>query len=123
MTDQMDAERRRFIRPETLNLLDYLHVDEQGQQGEYAMGRTLNVSEGGMLMETHIKLPEGSQVMITIGLHDQLVDVMGKVIRSSFDDGRYNNGIEFFHCSDDDKVIIKRYVKAFNEYVKASRQK
>ena len=69
----MDKERRNFIRPESLNLLDYLVVDQQGRQGEYSMARTLNVSEGGILMETHIPLPQGQQVMITLGLGENLV--------------------------------------------------
>mgnify|MGYP007094620077 CR=1 FL=1 len=55
----MTTERRRFIRPEALNLLDYLVVDDQGRQGEYSMARTLNVSKGGILMETHRQLPLG----------------------------------------------------------------
>ena len=52
---------------ESLNLLDYIVVDEQGVQGEYSMGRTLNISLGGILMETHLKLKTGQQVMISIG--------------------------------------------------------
>jgi len=55
-----DSERRRYIRPESLNLLDYIVVDEQGVQSEYSMGRTLNISIGGILMETHIKAAGGS---------------------------------------------------------------
>ena len=55
----MNTERRRYIRPESLNLLDYLVVDEAGRPGDYSMARTLNVSKGGILMETHIPLPKG----------------------------------------------------------------
>ena len=111
----MDTERRHFIRPEALNLLDYLVVDDQGRQGEYSMGRTLNVSKGGILMETHIPLPPGQQVMITLGLQDELIDVMGKIIYSTFDAGRHQNGIEFFHVTDNDREILNRYIKAFQE--------
>jgi len=113
--ESMTTERRRYIRPEALNLLDYLVVDQQGRQGEYSMGRTLNVSEGGILMETHIPLPVGQQVMITIGLEDELVDVMGRIVYATFDAGRHQNGIEFFHVADNDKKVLDRYVKAFHE--------
>lgn len=111
----MGAERRHFIRPEALNLLDYLVVDNQGRQGEYSMGRTLNVSKGGILMETHIPLPPGQQVMITLGLQDELIDVMGKIVYSTYDAGRHQNGIEFFHVGDDDREVLNRYVKAFHQ--------
>jgi c-di-GMP-binding flagellar brake protein YcgR len=98
-----------------LNLLDYLVVDAQGRQGEYSMARTLNVSKGGILMETHIPLPRGQQVMITLGLHDQLIDVMGRIVYTAEESGRFQNGIEFFHLTDGDKRILDRYVTAFND--------
>ena len=111
----MSTERRRYLRPEALNLLDYLVVDAQGRQGEYSMARTLNVSKGGILMETHIPLPKGQQVMITLGLHDQLIDVMGNIVYTAEDSGRFQHGIEFFHLTDHDKRILDRYVTAFND--------
>ncbi len=116
--EAMTTERRRFIRPEALNLLDYLVVDEQGRQGEYSMGRTLNVSEGGILMETHIPLPIGQQVMITLGLEDGLVDVMGRIVYATYNAGRHQNGIEFFHVADNDKKTLDRYVKEFHKQYK-----
>ena len=110
----MSTERRRYLRPEALNLLDYLVVDAQGRQGEYSMARTLNVSKGGILMETHIPLPKGQQVMITLGLHDQLIDVMGNIVYTAEDSGRFQHGIECFHLTDHDKRILDRYVTAFH---------
>ncbi|MGE4560379.1 MAG: PilZ domain-containing protein [Desulfobulbus sp.] len=110
----MTSERRRFIRPESLNLLDYIVVDEQGRQGEYSLARTLNVSKGGILMETHHQLPKGQQVLITLGLKDQLIDVMGRVVYVVGASGRFHSGIEFFHLSDADKEVLDRYVAAFH---------
>lgn len=110
----MTTERRRFTRPEALNLLDYLVVDEQGRQGEYSMARTLNVSKGGILMETHRQLPLGQQVMITLGLNEQLIDVMGRIVYTVGAAGRFHNGVEFFHLSDGDKRILDTYVTAFH---------
>jgi len=110
----MTSERRRYIRPEALNLLDYIVVDEKGRQGEYSMARTLNISKGGILMETHRLLPLGQQVMITLGLEDQLIDVMGRIVYATSSSGRHQQGIEFFHVSDNDKRILDTYVTAFH---------
>jgi len=109
----MSKERRRYIRPESLNLLDYLIVDEQGRSGEYSMARTLNVSKGGILIETHTPLPQGMQVMITLGLRDQLIDVMGRIVYTVREAGWSQNGIEFFHISDHDRRILDSYIAAF----------
>ncbi len=111
----MTPERRRYDRPEALNLLDYLVVDEQGRQGEYAMARTLNVSKGGILMETYRPLPKGQQVMITLGLKDQLINVMGRIVYTTTSAGCHQNGVEFFHLSDNDKRILNNYVRAFHK--------
>ncbi len=113
----MTSERRRYIRPEALNLLDYLVVDEQGQQGEYSMARTLNVSKGGVLIETHHQLSKGQEIMITLGLQDQLIDVMGRVVYVVGRAGRFHSGIEFFHLSDADKLVLDRYVDAFHAFI------
>ena len=110
----MTTERRRYIRPESLNLLDYLIVDEQGRPSDYSMARTLNVSKGGILIETHIPLPKGQQVMITLGLKEQLIDVMGRIVYAVGAAGRFHNGVEFFHLSDGDKRILDNYVTAFH---------
>ena len=118
----MKTERRRFIRPEALNLLDYLVVDTQGRHGEYSMGRTLNVSNGGILMETHIPLPVGQQVMITLGLEENLVDIMGRIVYATCSGGKHQNGIEFSHMAQTDRIILERYIEAFyNRYQKAAK--
>jgi hypothetical protein len=67
-------------------------------------------------METHIPLPASQQVMITIGLEDELIDVMGRIVRSTrSQDNMYHNGIEFFHVPDEDRPILYRYVEVFHE--------
>ena len=109
----MNSERRKNVRPESLNLLDFVVVDEQGRQGEYAMARTLNVSRGGILMETHLALEKGQQVMITLELKNSLVNIMGKIVYSSFANLRYRYGIEFFHVADADQRLLNAYVDAF----------
>lgn len=119
-----NSERRRYIRPESLNLLDYIVVDEQGVQGEYSMGRTLNISIGGILMETHVPLQAGQQVMITLGLEDELVDVMARIVHCKpHSDGMFHNGIEFFHASVEDRRLINRYVEAFHQQFPEAEEK
>jgi hypothetical protein len=119
-----NSERRRYVRPESLNLLDYIVVDEHGVQGEYNMGRTLNISIGGILMETHVRLGVGQQVMITIGLEDELVDVMGRIVHArDHHDGTHHNGIEFFHASVEDRRVINGYVEAFHKRYPTARGK
>ncbi len=115
----MEKERRQFDRPESLNLLDYIVVDDQGRQGEYSMGRTLNVSEGGILLETRSELPVGSQIMLTLGLNDTLIEVMGKIVRTSPEENLYKTGIEFTNLSEGHREILQQYIVAFNAHFNA----
>lgn len=72
-------------------------------------------------MEPHIPLPAGRQVMITLGLEDNLVYIMGRVVYTSNDESMYQNGIEFFHVAESDRLIIEHYTEAFQpKYQKKS---
>jgi hypothetical protein len=53
--------------------------------------------------------------MITLGLKDQLIDVMGRIVYTSSASGMHQNGIEFFHVSANDKRILDDYVTAFHQ--------
>ena len=108
-----NSERRRDDRPQSLNLLDFVVVDERGRHGEYTMARTLNVSKGGILMETHLELKKGQVVMITLELKNALVNITGKIAYSAFMHPRYRYGVEFFYVSEEDQKLLDAYVDAF----------
>ena len=110
----MNSERRKNDRLESLHLLDFVVVDEYGQHGDYTMGRTLNVSRGGILMETHLEMKEGQEVVITMELQDALLNVMGKIVYASFFNPHYRYGIEFFEVPEADQRLLDGYVDAFH---------
>ena len=93
-------KRRRFERERTLNLVDYIVLGEDGTHLSRGMGRTRNVSEGGLLLETHRPLEDGQTVLITLGLKDDLVEIRGRIIHqeppASFsEETRYCAGVKF----------------------------
>ena len=112
--DPMNSERRKNDRLESLHLLDFVVVDEFGQHGDYTMGRTLNVSRGGILMESHLEMKEGQQVVISMELQDTLLHVMGKIVDASFANPRYRYGIEFYEVPEADQRVLDSYVDAFH---------
>jgi hypothetical protein len=79
------------------------------------MGRTINVSESGIMLETHISFAENDTVDVVVGLKEDMVTIRGKVIfNRSTETGRYQHGIEFLAIDDDSLDILKRYIEAFN---------
>lgn len=88
-------------------------VDESGNKGEYSMGRTLDVSINGIKMETVNAIPENSNLLITLGIEDELVDVSGQLIHSRKTASRCVSGIEFGEVKADDRAVLRRYVDEF----------
>ena len=73
------ADKRRHIRIDSLNL-SHITVSEDGAVVYQGMGRTLNVSESGILLETKYKLPAGDKLVISIGLEDDLMELYGQAV-------------------------------------------
>ena len=111
----MEEDRRKKPRSNSLNLLDYIVVDEEGKSGNYSMGRTLNISDEGILMETNIQLELGQLVLITLDLEEELVQVTGKIVHVGGKEGAYQAGIKFFHLGNNERRAISVYTKIFNK--------
>lgn len=107
------GEKRHFIRLDSLHLLDYLIIDQEGRQTTYSMGRTLDVSENGLKLETTQPIAQGDTLLITVGLEDDLIDLTGEIKHCEESSNRYITGIEFSDISDEGKRIFKKYTEAF----------
>lgn len=112
-------ENRSSARRDTLNLLDYILVDESGREVDRAMARTLNVSERGILLETHVPLPVGQQLLITIGLRNNLFEFRGRVAHCKCcTTDSHCAGVEFLDVSPEGMAILHDFLKAFNDQTK-----
>ncbi len=113
----MNNSQRRFVRMESLNLLDYVLVDAKGEILSRAMGRTLNISEKGILLETHIPFEPGQVLLITIGLEEDLVDIKGLVKHAeNRDDTTFSAGIEFLEIDGEGSRVLHNYLEAFEAF-------
>ncbi len=109
----IDTEKRKFIRYDALHLLDYIVMDKDGNKGVYSMGRTLDVSVDGIKMEIQNRFDIGTLLLITVGLEDNLIDLLGEVTHTSARDGRFLSGIVFRRITERGRAILLEYVKAF----------
>lgn len=107
------AEKRKFIRLDSLHLLDYLVIDENGNECEYSMARTLDVSINGIKMETLEEIPLKATLIITIGIEDNLIDISGTPVYSHLEDNRYLTGVEFGRVEAKDREALRLYVDEF----------
>lgn len=108
-------EQRKFIRYDSLHLLDYLVLDEDGRAGAYSMGRTIDVSVDGIKLETVHPLQVDTRLMITVGLEDDLIELEGKTKHASPHAGRFVSGVTFLKITKDGRRIFSKYVEAFRK--------
>jgi len=107
-------EKRKHSRIDSLNLLNYLYYDENEDVAQQGMGRTLNVSESGILLETHTPLAAPNLISLTIGLQEDVVDIKGRVVYMHKNaTGAFESGIEFFDMDETACSVLRRYITAF----------
>ena len=107
-------EQRIDQRIESSNLLSYICFDENKHEMMQGMGRTLNVSEGGILLETHVPIDPHYIVSLTMALEDDLMDFKGKIVYSrKRDDGKLESGIEFIEMDEEKHQFFKQYILFF----------
>ena len=115
------TDRRAHPRFKTLNLLSYVCLDENDNPVHQGMGRTLDVSEGGILLETHTFIESRYIVFLSLGLGDDVADIRGRVTYSrKAQSGRVESGIDFREEDDAQRQIVRNYLKAFKEQEKES---
>jgi hypothetical protein len=107
-------DKRKHERYDSLNLISYVVADEDGAEIAQGMGRTLNVSQSGILLETHVALAIDGSISISIGLAEQMVDIKGHVVFCHpGGEGKFETGIEFEKLDDASREILNQYIKAF----------
>lgn len=106
-------ERRRHQRFETLNLVYYV-VKRDGSELSQDMGRTLDASDRGLLIETRIPLVEGLQLNMDIAFADTILKLRGEVVHTHVTESdMYLSGIEFSPMDDGTRAQLKEYLYAF----------
>jgi len=108
-------EQRKAVRINSLNL-SYIGIDENNVTVKQAMGRTLNVSENGILLETHFPIDSKQMVSLSLALEDDLIDMKGEVVYSRpGEDAKYETGIKFTEVKEASQLILKKYIHAFKQ--------
>ena len=108
-------EKRKHARINSLNL-SYVCLDENNEIVKQGMGRSLNVSESGILLETHFPIDDQHIVTLTLGLEEDLVDIKGRPIHTRKNDaGKYEVGIEFLKSNEKTRESLKKFIDSFQK--------
>jgi hypothetical protein len=107
-------DKRIDPRIQSSNLISYVCHDENYHVVTQGMGRTLNISEGGILLETYVPMNLHNTVTLTIALENELMEFRGRVAHST--KRRYGNfasGIEFMEMNEQKRRFLEQCVIFF----------
>lgn len=101
------AERRRYPRVESLNLVSVGKV----QESLVGVARTLVMSEGGALLEMAEPYPVHTVFRLDLSLEGDLLSVQAEVRDiSAGDDGMYEVGVRFVDLPPEDRERLEQFI-------------
>jgi hypothetical protein len=107
----MEDDRRKAERLDSHNLLHYVCLDENGIGISQGMGRTRNISEGGILMETHLPIDPRRTVSLTMAIENGAFEIQGKVVYSrKREEGGYDTGIDLFEMNQAQHQFLRQFL-------------
>lgn len=105
------SKTRKNQRVGKLLFAELTPFTEGGAQGTPSMGRTLNLSEGGILMELPATMPFEIPLNVSLGIEDDVARVKGKLAHyHKRDDGTIEIGVEFDGPAEKELMIIRKVI-------------
>ena len=110
-------KKPRHKRLETLNLVSLSHKDQDGHVDLEIVGRTLDLSEGGILLECSQAVPsENKEVEVILGIREHVINVKGEIVHMrDLEDDNIGLGIAFKDLSADNALIINGFMSEDEE--------
>jgi hypothetical protein len=95
------ADRRKHPRFKTNEAISYVCLDDNGSPIKEGKGKAINVSKGGILIETADAFKWQDILLLTIDVKGKSLCVKGRVVYSNTDgSGIFQTGIEFLETGD-----------------------
>ena len=103
---------RKHRRISSLNLVNITHFGDKNSPDYEDLGRTKDLSEGGILLECNQAFPIGSKVEVQIAIHDELITARGDIMRIEPvpNSRKCDVGIKFTDITENHRNMIHRYL-------------
>jgi hypothetical protein len=106
------CEKRRFPRLDAIHLISYTHFDDTENPDEVGICRSIDLSQGGVTIQTHRFFAVNSRLEMVIALEERLIRAKGKVvhIREVAKD-LYDVGVCFIGIGDADQQALAAFFR------------
>jgi hypothetical protein len=100
-------ERRRWPRLASERLVAYKPVDAQDTQGGMGMATILDLSEGGVKIQTRRPFPSDARFQIFMAVDEVLVEARGRMVhQNGLGNGTYEMGAALTHVKEKGKRFL-----------------
>ena len=107
-------EQRKYYRAKTVNLLLYECIDKDGNPLNQGMGRILDISKGGLLMETKVPI-EAEYIRIeSLDIKEEPIKSKGKFVYCRETEPKtFHTGVRFTETDERIREVVAAMIKAF----------
>ena len=110
-------ERRDSIRLKMDYPAIYIRFDNQGKEYGKKISRSMNVSLGGVRLQSNFPVDPGEVLDITMALGENSVTFKGKVIYVTPSEGKgFEFGISIEDIENRDRIALTRFIYYFKGY-------
>lgn len=106
-------EKRKHVRIDMINPSEVRMYNDNVMAGE-GKGRTLNISRGGVLLETPFAIEMGQSLALVMTLEKEFVYISGRVVHTRCEDEHcHKTGVEFLSVDDRGLILLDKYIALF----------
>ena len=107
-------DKRKDARVKSVNLLSYVCIDENSNPLDQGMGKTLDISKGGLLMETGVRIDARYILLMSLNIKEELIQIKGKVVYCKKAGPKiFHSGIRFVETDDKIRAVVSDMIKVF----------
>jgi predicted Zn finger-like uncharacterized protein len=113
----VSTDRRKHRRVRTRNLISYFSFDKTGKLASHGLGIALDISRGGILLETPDAIKAGLLILAATDRENNLIEVKARLkYCSKTSTGTYFCGIEFTGIDERVRKFITKLIKEYKFY-------
>jgi hypothetical protein len=107
----MITDRRQCPRFNTNNLISYVCLESNGNEVGQGMGKGINVSSSGILIETHNPIKSQDISLMVSCEEDEIIHIKGKVIYCRTEDSvMFRTVIKFLETNERIRFFVKNMI-------------
>ncbi|UCG05885.1 MAG: PilZ domain-containing protein [Desulfobacterales bacterium] len=109
------VEKRKHARVETSNHILYESMDNEGQIVSRSMGKAINISRSGIMLETPYPIEANNVTLVTVDIENDLIEMTCRLIYCrETDSGVYQAGFSFIGSDEDTAKFAVKLIKLYH---------